>query len=885
MRQTKRLVVIDGKSVFYRGYYALPNLTTKDGTPTGGVYGFALMAIDAIKKFKPDYMVVAWDKPKTNIRRRVAIYPQYKANRKPAPPDFYEQVPLLIRLIDAFGWPFYEIDDHEADDIMATIAKRAKAKGVETILVTSDHDVLQLIDDHTKVALLKRGLTNVDLVDEKRMRQLYGLTPAQFIDYKALKGDTADNMPGVSGVGDKTAKKLILKYRSLDGVYSHLDEIKGKLRERLERDRDQAFLTRQLVILDDEIKLDFNLRNARIDHVDKVRLHELLKELQFSNLIRQLPEEFKLNEASLRQLAQREGKFVFAAKINVIFNQDDLKQLNLANCKEIVLLARVVDRHFKAVSHIFLSPKPGECILFDLTGNLDAALVADKLKPLLEDASIKKYGHDTKRILRVLLHHGVEVSQIDFDTEVAAFLLNPLRRNLSLTALSEELLGYEGDSLDELAPMDVQASAGKVVNAVWGLKERLASELAKLKRLNRVAVEIDFPVIKVLARMEHIGVKIDKHYLKQMSEELADEISDIEQKIYGYADQEFNIASPQQLARILFDKLGLPTQDIKKGKSGYSTAASELAKLRGLHPIIDLISRYREYTKLKNTYIDALPRLTDEADRLHTHFSLTVAQTGRLSSSDPNLQNIPVRTKIGRRIRRAFVADKGEVFVSADYNQFELRLAAAIAGDDDLIEAFNDGLDIHTRTASQVYGVAMDDVTKKQRRDAKVINFGVLYGMSPHGLSQATGMSRDEAKLFIERYFKLRQPLLDYIETTKEKALKDGYVETLFGRRRPTPDVKSSNYAVREAALRQAVNMPIQGTEADLMKMAMIKIADELGGDAKMLLQIHDSILVEVSEWKAKKVGRQIKDIMENIYKLPVNLDVDVSIGKTWADL
>lgn len=886
MAGTKKLVVIDGKSVFYRGYYAMPNLSKSDGTPTGGVYGFAMMALDVLKKMQPDFVAVAWDKPKTNIRRRTEIYPQYKANRKPAPPDFYEQVPLLEELLEALSWPLYEIDDHEADDIMATFAKQAKSKGYETVLVTSDLDALQLVSEDVSVAALKRGLTNVELFDPKHFTDKYEMTPQQFIDYKSLRGDPSDNIPGVAGVGDKTARQLIGDYKSLKGVYEHLDDIRPALRKKLETDKDHTQIAKQLVTLDTDVEIKLDWKQADVSNVDTLKLNKLLKDFEFTNLIRQLPQNLKADAATLRQEARASGDFDYNVGQTLIYANDDLDKLSeLATDESLMVHTRTAGAHHTELTHLLLSGNPGHVFVIDMTGNLSHDKLFEYIKPLLEDKKIKKIGYDIKTSIKALMHFDTALQPVGHDVLIAAFLLNPLIRHQELTKLAQDELGYEGPDLDEIPPMDMQSVAPKITAAIWGMQSKQVSALSEFKQLAELASNTEYPVIPVLARMEFRGIKLDTALLEKMSAELEGQISDIEQEIFGHADREFNVSSPQQLADVLFNGLGLPAQGIKKTKNGYSTAASELDKLRGIHPIINLITKYREYTKLKSTYVDALPKLVDEQSRLHTTFSLTVAQTGRLSSHDPNLQNIPVRTDIGRRIREAFIADEGQVFISADYSQFELRLAAVLAGDDDLIEAFNNGLDIHTRTAAQVHGVAMDDVTKHQRRDAKVINFGVLYGMSPHGLSIATGMSRDEAAAFIERYFKLRAPLVEYIEKTKQKAKEEGYVETMFGRRRPTPDVHSSNFAVREAAYRQAVNMPIQGTEADLMKMAMIKIEKELGDECDMLLQIHDSILVQAPEWKAKKIGKEMKEIMENIYDLPVSLDVDVETGSNWGEL
>jgi len=505
-------------------------------------------------------------------------------------------------------------------------------------------------------------------------------------------------------------------------------------------------------------------------------------------------------------------------------------------------------------------------------------------------------GHDVKASLKVLLELGVELPLVGHDTLIGAFILNSLRREQTLSELAIADLGYSGPSFDDLSTEELIDRSGEMMAVIQALYEQQASAMQEVPSFIELAGSIEWPVIPVLARMEYRGIELDANYLNKFNEQLTDQISDLEQQIYGHADMEFNISSPTQLAEVLFTKLGLPTHGVKKGKTGYSTAATELDKLRQLHPIIDLITQYREVTKLKNTYVDTLPKLVDEDSRVHTTYSLTVAQTGRLSSNDPNLQNIPVRTDLGKHIRTAFVAGKGKQLVSADYSQFELRLAAYLANDTELIEMFNDGADIHTMTAAQVYGREPEDVTKQMRRDAKVINFGVLYGMSPHGLSVATGMTPAAAKAFIDKYFELRKPLLEYINTLKEKARTDGYVETLFGRRRPTPDIKSSNFVIRQAAERAAINMPIQGTEADLMKMAMVQIQEKLDNDPtwqskdpddrpQLLLQIHDSIVVEVAAKDAERMAAFLKETMENVYKLPVKLTVDTSLGDNWGEL
>ena len=881
----KRVVVIDGKSVFYRGYYAMPNLSLKDGTPMGGVYGFAVMALEVIKKMKPDYVTVAWDKAKTSTGRRTKLYKDYKANRKPAPADFYEQIPYLHELLDAFGWPLYEIDEHEADDIMGTFAIQAEKKGYESVLITSDHDVLQTVDGDTTVAILKKGLTNVDYYTPDRFMERYEMTPEQFIDYKSLRGDPSDNIPGVKGVGEKTAIQLIKDYKSLDGVYEHIDEIKGSLKDKLINDKDMAYLTQKLVILETDVPVKLEWEKADIKNLDVKALNQKLRQFEFRTLLRQLPEHMQLDESeATAETKGTGGSFKSAKKASVINSLDGVKKLDLKPKSGLVVQVRATDAFQQEPTHILLSDSADSVTTIDLT-NMQMSEVAEALKPILTDKRIPKIGYDIKTSIKAFLNVDVEPMPVGHDVRVAAFMINSLIREQSLTSLAQDMLGYEGADLDGVPPEEYAAHAANIVGAIWGLHDAQVALLKEAKKVHELAVETEFPVISVLARMEHEGISLDSTYLKKMGEELSDSISDLEQQIFGHADEEFNISSPVQLADVLFNKMQLPTQGIKKTTKSYSTAASELDKLRDKHPIINLISEFREVTKLKSTYVDTLPKQVDENNKLHTTFSLSVAPTGRLSSHDPNLQNIPVRTELGKKIRNAFVAEKGNVFVSADYSQFELRLAAVLAGDDDLIESFNEGLDIHTRTAAQVYGVAMEDVTKQQRRDAKVINFGILYGMSPHGLSVATGMDFKEAKDFIDRYFELRAPILKYLEDTKKQAKDKGFVETMFGRRRPTPDVKSSNFIVRQAAERAAINHPIQGTEADLMKMAMIELDKKLDNDSKQLLQIHDSILVECPEWKQDKVAKLMKSTMEGIYKLKVNLDVDVDVGQNWGEL
>jgi DNA polymerase-1 len=785
----KKLAIIDGKSVFYRGYYAMPGLSTRDGTPTGGVYGFANLAFEIVRRLRPDYVVVAWDKAKTNIRRRKEIYDGYKAGRKPAPADFYAQIPVLQDLLGALHWPFFECDDYEADDIMGTLARQAEKLGLETYLISSDLDMLQIIDEHTKMYALKKGVSSIEEFDRAVFEQKYGIKVEQFLDLKALKGDSSDNIPGVPGVGEKTAVSLLRQYGDLDGVFAHAGEQRASLALKLENGKDSALMSKQLaeIWFDAPVKLD--LDSAKLTNVDRAALTDELKKLEFNSLLRRLPEVFRLGNTPATSTG-----------LQTSLLQDDTENFTLD----------------------------------------EGTLVARDVKKLLH---AKNWSVDSLPT-RV------------FDINQARFLLDPLGRQVW--------------------------SMGSVKEAY----QEVEAELAKQPKLETVAEQFDFPLIPVLYKMEKRGIKIDQPFFAKMSANLSEEVAELSDSIYEIAGHEFNINSPMQLSEVLFDEMKLPTAGVKKTQRGWGTGQKELEKLRSHSLIIDKIEQFREFSKLQNTYVDVLPKLADSSSYIHTTFTQDVTSTGRLSSLSPNLQNIPVRTELGRKIREGFVAAEGKVFVSADYSQFELRLAAVLASDQKLIDDFNAGVDIHTKTASDVFNVPFDKVTKNQRRAAKVINFGVLYGMSPRGLSQAADMSFADAREFIEEYFALRQPISDYIDATLLKAKTDGYVETFFGRRRPTPDVISPNYIVREAARRAAQNMPIQGTEADLMKRAMIQLDTALGSLGEQVLQIHDSILVECDAEKASQVTKVLKDTMEGVApELGINLSVDISTGKNWGEL
>lgn len=889
----KKLAIIDGKSVFYRGYYAMGNLSTKDGTPTGGVYGFAAMALELIKKLQPDYVCVAWDKPKTNIRKRLQVYPDYKAGRKPPPPDFYAQIPILHELLRAFNWPLYELDDYEADDIMCGLAKKADAAGLETMLITSDLDALQCVGPYTHVYALKKGFSNIERFDVEAFEAKYGIDVEQFLDLKSLKGDSSDNIPGVPGIGEKGALDLLRAYKTLDGVYENLWQIKDSLRKKLEAGKGSAYMSKEIARLYDDAPIELDLTETDVHKLDVGALRDILQRLEFRSLLRNLPEHMRGAEDQKAAARMTEHDGLDVGDVVLIDTDANVSQLkHLEGNNGIVLHGRSLQKHGEQPKYLLIADKKTTYVI-------DIPALAPKSYSVIQDLPMHAVlGHDLKTVFEILLSLDVNLPTIGHDTLIGGFIVNSLQREQTLSDLLASNLGIERQ-LEDLDDIQYVERAGEIAAAIRLLASTQGEQMSELNKLIRLVDEVEWPIIGVLARMEKTGIAIDPAFFEQLSESLADRISDTEQTIYGFADKEFNIASPAQLSQVLFEDLGLPTAGIKKGKTGsYSTAADVLEKLKDLHPIVLCINQYREYTKLKHTYVDPLPTMADETHRIHTTFNLTIAQTGRLSSVDPNLQNIPVRTELGREIRKGFVAGKGRVFVSADYSQFELRIAAAMSGDTRMIEAFNQDRDIHTETAALIQGVEPEAVTKEMRYAAKAVNFGILYGQGVHGLSAGTGISYADAKKFIDKYFEVRPKLKDMIQLFRTQALERGYVETLLGRRRPTPDTKSSNFVVREAAFRAAVNMPIQGTAADLTKKAMIdvqKVLAETFGSARydnhtgapqMLLQIHDSIMVECNEADAKKVGSLMKTTMEQVYPtLGVGLRVDVSSGKTWGDL
>jgi len=859
----KKLVVIDGKSVFYRGYYAMENLSTADGTPTGGVYGFASLALEVIKKINPDYVVVAWDKKGTSTSKRTAIYSEYKAGRKTPPEDFYAQFPILKELLEALHWPLFECDGYEADDILGTISVQANSLGIESNLITSDLDMLQLISENTKVYAMKKGFSQIEEFNLKYFEEKYRLKQSQFLDLKSLQGDSSDNIPGVPGIGIKTATALLQEFNTLENIYSNLENIKPSWAKKLAAGKDLAFMSKDLAKIWTDAPVKLNLEDADITNFDYNKLLDIFKKLEFNSLILKIPKSMRTGKTNSS-----------STQVSLL----DKNNTNLSNS------LKKID--YESVD-IFLEKIANENLALDIDNEGKIYIANDKkytiinnkeqLKNISEKNKIIFY--DAKNIFHQLdnVKMYLEFKNI-YEIKQAEFLLNPLIRDKSISSIFINNNGFVFDENNIVSRL----------SAILKIYHNQIIRLDSYPKILDIAENYDFPLISILFEMEKKGVKIDPDFLDKKSKEFSLYLEKLEKDIIQLAGEGFNISSPLQLSKILFEKLALPTKGIKKTKNGYSTGQKELEKLKDYHPIIAKIEEFREYSKLKNTYIDTLPKLADKNNRIHSTFNQDITSTGRLSSTNPNLQNIPIRSELGRQIRQGFISDNNNVIISADYSQFELRLAAALSNDIGLINSFKNNEDIHSKTASEMFNIPLDEVSKDQRRAAKVINFGVLYGMSAHRLASELGTNYYEAKHFIDNYFNSRKPIADFIQKTLLKAEQEGYVETFYGRQRPTPDIKSSNFIIRETAKRAAANMPIQGTEADLMKRAMIKIHKKITktGLGDQILQIHDSILIESPKENAAKIAEILKYEMENIApELPINLKVDINIGQNWLDI
>ncbi len=890
------LLLVDGNALVHRGFHAIPHLSTKGGEVVNGVYGFALLFLKALKELHPEYVVVAFDLPEPTFRDK--LYESYKATRMRAPDELYAQIPRVKELVAAFNVPIYEMAGYEADDLVGSLARVAEKKRLQTVILTGDMDTLQLVNDATKVFAPKQGLSETKLYDEAAIKERYGLRPDQLVDYKALRGDPSDNIPGVKGIGEKTATDLLQKFGTLEKVYDSLQDknqkkIRPRVGEMLEIHRADAFLSQKLAQIVIDLKLDLDLAKAKVANFDEQQVFKLFQILEFRSLLDKLPK--SENHAPVLSTTARGHDY------HLIETAKQLAEL-VAALKEQKEFA--VDTETTS-----LNPLQAELVGIGFAWEKGRAyfvpvlMINKELRSCLADEGSPKIGHNIKYDYLVLKRAGIDLAGPLIDTMIGAYLLNPGVRNFDLDSLTFTEFGFRKTTIESLigtgkqqlsmaeVPLPkVAAYCGEDADYTYRLWQKLAPEL-KRNTLEKIFFEIEMPLIRVLADMERWGIKIDPIFLQKLSGEAGVEIEKLEKKIWRIAGEEFNIGSPQQLKTILFEKLEIPTQELKKGKTGLSTAATELEKLRGLHPVIEPIFEWRELSKLQNTYLDTLPKLVDKQDqRLHTSFNQTIAATGRLSSSEPNLQNIPIRTELGRQVRKAFIAEPKFKLVAVDYSQIELRLAAHLSGDSKMMEVFRQGGDIHTATAQEIFDLETpEEVTPEMRRQAKTINFGVLYGVSAYGLkSRIPEVSQGEAQDFIDKYFDTYQKLTHYLEQIIAEAKASGFVKNELGRRRYLPEIKSSQFQVRSGAERAAINMPFQSLSADIVKMAMNKLALEgltNRQDCRLLLQVHDELVFEIEKAKVSVCAPQIAEIMQGIYKLKVPLVVEAKVGDNWGEM
>ncbi|MBU1629562.1 DNA polymerase I [Patescibacteria group bacterium] len=882
-----KALIIDANSLIHRAWHALPPLTAPDGTLINAVYGFSSVLLKILGQEKPSHLIVCWDTPEPTYRHKARK--EYKAQREQQPDEFYAQMPTAKRVVEVFGGINVEAPGYEADDLLATFAKKLTKKGIPVILMTSDKDVWQAIAPNVQVVAFKKGVSETVVYDAGSLERETRLRPEQVADFKALRGDPSDNLKGVAGIGEKTATDLLVAYRNLDGIFKAARDPRAKLlpsiRQKLLDGEKEAREILPLVRLVDDAPVDFKEKDLRRRLVDRAALTELFSGLGFKTL---------LARALGKTAAAKDEVEVKSDKSEVVSDsgKKSLHKSGAPETQDLETVLKIAKSEKLLYIRSALAAQPSlfqdapvlavasqDKIAVITSANLSGQRIRSALFDILADAEIKKIGHNLKADWHWAKQNNCELKGLFFDIEVAAYILSGGEGRQDLNSLSA---AYLNESLPE-----GENDLAKEIYGVRALHRVLESGL-KAKSLDKFVQRFETPLIEVLAEMEDRGVLIDTKYFKILTEDFRREKSRLEEEMEKIAGEVFNPASPQQLAHILFEVLGLSSKGIKRGKTGISTAASELEKLQGAHPIIEKIVEFREVAKLLSTYVEALPLLADKSGHVHTTYNQALTATGRLSSSNPNLQNIPIRTELGRKIRHGFVAPAGKFLLSCDYSQIELRIVAALAKDEKMLDVFRRGLDIHTATASAVWSVPLEEVTKEQRRSAKAINFGIIYGQGPMGLSRATGMTFEEAKRFIDEYFLVYAGVREYLEQTKALAHARGYVETLFGRRRALPEINSRMPQFRSTAERMAVNMPVQGTSADLIKLAMIEIAkvtSEKKLKADMLLQVHDELVFEVAEKEVTRAAEIIVDIMQSIEKIGVPLVVDAKYGKNWDEM
>ncbi len=878
----KRLIIIDGNSIINRAFYALPDMSNSEGLKTNAIFGFVRMMFKIIEDYQPTHMSVAFDKKAPTFRHKQ--YADYKAGRKKMPDELAQQLQPLKDLLDKFNINRLELEGYEADDLIGTVARLGEENDFKVYIVTGDKDAIQLASHKTTTLITKKGVGEVEEYDYDSVLERYEMTPTQFIDLKGLMGDKSDNIPGVPGVGEKTGIKLLKQYSTIENLIEHTDELKGSIKKKIEENKDLALMSKELATIITNVPIEVKLEDLEYGDYNKDDVVEKFKEFGFTSLITKLLD-IEGGETTIKEEID--------LKIEHLDNVEDFIKKAEENKKVIIdVIGKEGNILDKRVLYVFLS----------LDGNEIYYVNEDELpqiKTLLSNPEIKKHGYDLKEDYILLKPYEIELNSMDFDITIAEYLIDSKSSTsyecsaIAMKYLTrkikskEDLLGKgaKAKKFDEIEFDELSAYIGDILNTVNGVYPKMEENL-KETEMDGLFYHVEMPLVEVLGSMEYIGMKVDKDQLNELKEKFTTIINELENEIFELAGEPFNINSPKQLGVVLFEKLGLPV--IKKTKTGYSTNAEVLEKLRDKHEIIDKITEYRQIVKLNSTYVEGLLKIINpKTGRIHSSFNQTITTTGRISSTEPNMQNIPVKTEMGRDIRKVFVADENCKLVDADYSQVELRVLAHMSGDENMIDAFKHGEDIHSKTASQIFDVDIKDVTSKQRIEAKAINFGIIYGKTDFGLSQDLNIPVTTAKAYIDSYFNKYPKIKEFMDEAVESATETGYATTILNRRRYIPEIKASNFIVRNQGKRFAMNAPIQGSAADIIKVAMVNVYNKLKENnmkSRLILQVHDELIVEAVDEELEMAEKIVREEMENAQSMDVKLDVDLNTGDSWYE-
>ena len=878
----KRLIIIDGNSIINRAFYALPDMSNSEGLKTNAIFGFVRMMFKIIEDYQPTHMSVAFDKKAPTFRHKQ--YADYKAGRKKMPDELAQQLQPLKDLLDKFNINRLELEGYEADDLIGTVARLGEENDFKVYIVTGDKDAIQLASHKTTILITKKGVGEVEEYDYDSVLERYEMTPTQFIDLKGLMGDKSDNIPGVPGVGEKTGIKLLKQYSTIENLIEHTDELKGSIKKKIEENKDLALMSKELATIITNVPIEVKLEDLEYGDYNKDDVVEKFKEFGFTSLITKLLD-IEGGETTIKEEID--------LKIEHLDNVEDFIKKAEGNKKVIIdVIGKEGNILDKRVLYVFLS----------LDGNEIYYVNEDELpqiKTLLSNPEIKKHGYDLKEDYILLKPYEIELNSMDFDITIAEYLIDSKSSTsyecsaIAMKYLTrkikskEDLLGKgaKAKKFDEIEFDELSAYIGDILNTVNGVYPKMEENL-KETEMDGLFYHVEMPLVEVLGSMEYIGMKVDKDQLNELKEKFTTIINELENEIFELAGEPFNINSPKQLGVVLFEKLGLPV--IKKTKTGYSTNAEVLEKLRDKHEIIDKITEYRQIVKLNSTYVEGLLKIINpKTGRIHSSFNQTITTTGRISSTEPNMQNIPVKTEMGRDIRKVFVADENCKLVDADYSQVELRVLAHMSGDENMIDAFKHGEDIHSKTASQIFDVDIKDVTSKQRIEAKAINFGIIYGKTDFGLSQDLNIPVATAKAYIDSYFNKYPKIKEFMDEAVESATETGYATTILNRRRYIPEIKASNFIVRNQGKRFAMNAPIQGSAADIIKVAMVNVYNKLKENnmkSRLILQVHDELIVEAVDEELEMAEKIVREEMENAQSMDVKLDVDLNTGDSWYE-